>query len=1421
MSFTTYQAYNTWGGVSLYGGATIVSFNRPYITPTGSPLWKGCGDFWEWECNLLRWMEREGYDVSYCGSVDVHATTNLLWNHKAFMSVGHDEYWSYPMRWNVKAARDRGVNLAFLSANTSFWQIRFQPSTLDGAPNRDVVCYKSSADPLYNTPSNYLSTVQYRSYPVLDPESSLLGVYFDFAGVNSDLVVNDPSHWLFAKTGVTPGQRFPGLLGYEVDSTNLYSPPGMQVACSSPYLGFGAPANTATSYSDSASYTAPSGATVFAAGTMQWGWGVDDINTPALHQSCQSPVVQQMTRNLLARMAGQPVPSPNFLYRADKTTLGNWKPAYGIEGFCLPNDSTNLPAYAGLTTAGADVRTSLLSSTDPRSLRRAASTNSYLGAWYSPTNFTMDLNLSDSSNHLVAFYFWDWNQAGRTQLVEVVDAATSNHLDRQIVGGFTNGQWWTWQANGHVLFRVTNISGPDCMVNALAFGGGGAASFVCEDPFTQGNWKAYYGADGVMLAGGAGRSAPYGIISGQGAPTTWPFTPQDPRAYELYGTTNRALVGLGFQSAIDAFNLQITDDAWHQLAVYCVDGDRSGRKETLTLIDAGNNKVLDTRKLSNYGEGKYLVWNIRGSVRLHVQNAGPYTSAVSGIFLGPPNQPPAISLTSPSDQTEFNLPTNIVLNVSATDPDDYVSQVSYFTNGVLLCVVTNAPFSFVWTNALVGLYDLTAVAMDSRRATTSSATTSIYVDPPLNYQLPLAHVDSPGSGPALQAPTNLQMAASVTWTSAPITSVQFLLDGLPYGAPIAAPPYILSTTNLYAGTHSVRALATDSFGVVVTSPGVTVNIVDPPSGTIFRDGDPLASGGWVGRYGSDGYLIINYATNLPSYVAAGPVGNDSQVWAGSTTDPRALQKPNASSRFAGGWCTYTNCLLDVNFVDGNTHRITLYCLDWFNQGAAETVEVQDAASHLTLDSRTVSNFNGGVYLVWDLVGHVQFRFTRASGQLASLSGVFFDPPRTVPQVNLFTPLDGSSVAFPTNLVLSAYALSGLTNLSRVEFRANGTLLGADTTGSPYTYTWINPPPGTYTLTARAVDASGTNSVSSPSIVTVEPTAGNARFFGSDLNHEGNWVGAFGSQGYLVAGDSTNLPPNLLLNNPAPLLTWASFTSDPRAPQRDQGDDRVAATWFGYSNMVVDVKFTDSTWHRVSLYCLNWYNSSGTEAIDVIDNVSGVVLDHQSLPPFNNGVTETWDVKGHVRFLVSRAGSSPAYLSAVFLDPSGVLPPIAITNIVPHSLFVAPATLLVNADAQPDPNNISRVEFYDGPTLLGAVTNGPPYNFIWTNPPAGTRAVVAREVGPAGSRDSDPIFFQVVTTNTMSFTASTLLPDGRLQLSAFCPIGKQLVLLYATNFGPNVTWTPLLTNLSGVNQFSITLDDPIKFPRRFYRITTLP
>ena len=128
-SVNTYQAYNSWGGEPLFSSsprAVKVSFNRPYFQGGGT------GHFLSYEFDMVAFLEREGYDVSYTTDVDTHERGNLLIHHKGFLSVGHDEYWSRRMRRNVAAARNAGVGLGFFSANTMYWQIRYEPSPITG-----------------------------------------------------------------------------------------------------------------------------------------------------------------------------------------------------------------------------------------------------------------------------------------------------------------------------------------------------------------------------------------------------------------------------------------------------------------------------------------------------------------------------------------------------------------------------------------------------------------------------------------------------------------------------------------------------------------------------------------------------------------------------------------------------------------------------------------------------------------------------------------------------------------------------------------------------------------------------------------------------------------------------------------------------------------------------------------------------------------------------------------------------------------------------------------------------------------------------------------------------------------------------------------------------------------------------------------
>jgi PKD repeat protein len=331
----TYQAFNDWGGKSLFafdsdssGPATKVSFNRPYERSYG---YDGSGDFLTgWEYDMVRFLEREGYDVSYDTEVDAHESPSLLMSHKALLIVGHPEYWTMAMRTNVVAARDSGESLGIFAGVVCLWQVRFEPSVVNGAADRNMVGYKDFAtsftapgpDPYYaactgtgvpqNTADCPLVTTQWREPPVNMPENAFVGVMWaDDDPVDGDILITNASNPVFNTTGLQNNNTLPGLLGYETDSLydNGYSPAGIVTLAASPYT---VTDTTTTGVSDMTIYTAASGATVFTAGTFQFSWGLDDYSTErAGLSSLVNFGAQQMTRNLMADLIGDQPPLAN------------------------------------------------------------------------------------------------------------------------------------------------------------------------------------------------------------------------------------------------------------------------------------------------------------------------------------------------------------------------------------------------------------------------------------------------------------------------------------------------------------------------------------------------------------------------------------------------------------------------------------------------------------------------------------------------------------------------------------------------------------------------------------------------------------------------------------------------------------------------------------------------------------------------------------------------------------------------------------------------------------------------------------------------------------------------------------------------------------------------------------------------------
>ncbi|WP_233273644.1 N,N-dimethylformamidase beta subunit family domain-containing protein [Streptomyces broussonetiae] len=267
----TWQAYNRWGGSSLYAGASgayatrslAVSFDRPYDGV-------GAEKFLVYEWALVVLAERLGIPLAYSTGVDVHRDPGVLRGARAVVCLGHDEYWTPQQRARVTAARDAGTNIAFLGANTCFRRVRLEDG--EDAGDRTVVCYKSDsrADPLYGSRPAQVTT-DYRLPPAPDPESSLTGVLYEGYPVDAPLVVRTADHWLYEGTGVRSGEGFAHLVGVEYDRVTPGAPtPGpLEITAHSPLVCGGRPG-----HSDSAYYTTPAGAGVFATGTMRWVEGL-------------------------------------------------------------------------------------------------------------------------------------------------------------------------------------------------------------------------------------------------------------------------------------------------------------------------------------------------------------------------------------------------------------------------------------------------------------------------------------------------------------------------------------------------------------------------------------------------------------------------------------------------------------------------------------------------------------------------------------------------------------------------------------------------------------------------------------------------------------------------------------------------------------------------------------------------------------------------------------------------------------------------------------------------------------------------------------------------------------------------------------------------------------------------------------------
>ncbi|HVT17289.1 MAG TPA: N,N-dimethylformamidase beta subunit family domain-containing protein [Thermoanaerobaculia bacterium] len=313
-STNTWNAYNRWpdqwslydnGVKDWYWGPSVrVSWNRPYgkyCQILDNPLTQGSGEFLLWELPLVFWLEKEGYDVSYTANVDTHLDREGLRRGKLWLSVGHDEYWSLEMFDNVKAARDAGVNLAFLSGNTCYGVIDFHPDH-SAAPRRAIrrIGQYGPLDP----------RVVKEAFPELlmlphnGPDEALLigaRTCYPITG-SADWICTSEKSWVYEGTGMRDGDRVGGLIGWEFHGQPAEIP-GLEIVASGLLRRWGgSPRYTATLY------PGPKGNFVFNAATCWWADGMSEppgyvrpIYGRRTRLQGPDPRIQRITANLIRR----------------------------------------------------------------------------------------------------------------------------------------------------------------------------------------------------------------------------------------------------------------------------------------------------------------------------------------------------------------------------------------------------------------------------------------------------------------------------------------------------------------------------------------------------------------------------------------------------------------------------------------------------------------------------------------------------------------------------------------------------------------------------------------------------------------------------------------------------------------------------------------------------------------------------------------------------------------------------------------------------------------------------------------------------------------------------------------------------------------------------------------------------------------
>lgn len=817
----TWQAYNQYGGSSTYqsnlaqGRAYKVSYNRPFATRGQAAGFGTANWVFYAEYPMVRWLELNGYNLSYFSGLDADRRGSLIKNHKVFLSAGHDEYWSAGQRANVEAARDAGVNLAFFSGNLVFWKTRWEASQAGpSTPNRTLVVYKETKeaapiDPL--DPPTWTGTWRDPTWsPPADggrPENALLGTLFQVNRGSSNISV--PSAYsklrIWRNTAVANLANGASLtlgnpngssnvLGYEWDTDvdNGFRPAGTvrlsQTTVSVPELiqDFGNTFSPGTATHYMTEYRAPSGALVFSAGTVQWAWGLD-VNhdtSPDIGPATPDTNMQQMTVNILADMGVQPTTLQANLVAGTKST-DTTPPTATLTS---PADNASFAVNTSVTISGTasdvgGVVGGVEISTDGGATWHPASgtaswTYTWTPKWGGPANLKVRA-ADDSGNIQTPGPGITVNITGDTTAPTLTAIAASN-----ITGTNATVTWKTNEpATSQVQYGPTTAYGSTTTLdNTLVFSHSQVLGGL--SPSTSYHYR-------VVSKDAVGNQAT--------SPDQTLTTPAAGTVSLVGEQSLEALVDQEGAGSAEAFQyLASTSGTGNVLYVY---------------IDAAN-------QATKLQVGLYS--NSTGNDPGTLLSQATITSPVGGAWN---------SVTIPSATITAGFKYWIAILSPAGSGTAFFRDTSNGTRNVTTSQTNLAALPPSWS---VGpTFSNTPLSAYVGQVGGSTDTTP-----------PVVSITTPAGGATVSG-TNVSVTANATDNVA-VASVQFLLDGQPLGAVVTSAPYTTTwdTTSATNGAHTLSARATDTSGNVANAATVSVtasNTSAPPVISAVGAGTPQSN----------------------------------------------------------------------------------------------------------------------------------------------------------------------------------------------------------------------------------------------------------------------------------------------------------------------------------------------------------------------------------------------------------------------------------------------------------------------------------------------------------------------------------------------------------------------------------------------------